>query len=160
MLGVLPYTPEEVAVPADAAGDASSVLVCSSATAPFCSSDVAFGAHGIEIGRPPRPDRVAEAVGITSKRASVQWQPGRTRIGRARSRRPGRPTTLTAGRTDPIHVYRNSSTGPFWTREAAQALPGRLYCISYCRYNRGGLSEDDRAANSRPTMVVPAFRPC
>ena len=59
MLGVLPYTPEEVAVPADAAGDASSVLVvCSSATAPFCSSDVAFGAHGIEIGRPPRPDRV------------------------------------------------------------------------------------------------------
>ena len=86
------------------------------AAALFCSSDVAFnfGAHGIEIGRPPRPDRVAEAVGITSKRASVQW-----------SRRPGRPSTLTAGRTDPIHVYRNSSTGPFWTREAAQALPGR-----------------------------------
>ena len=56
LLGVLPYTPEEVAVPADAAGDASSVLVCSSATAPFCSSDVAFGAYGIEIGRPPRPD--------------------------------------------------------------------------------------------------------
>ena len=27
MLGVLPYTPEEVAVPADAAGDASSVSV-------------------------------------------------------------------------------------------------------------------------------------
>ena len=26
----------------------------------------------------------------------------RTRIGRARSRRPGRPTTLTSGRTDPI----------------------------------------------------------
>ena len=95
------------------------------AAALFCSSDVAFGAHGIEIGRPPRPDRVAGAVGITSKRASVQWQPGRTRIGRARSRRPGRPATLTAGRTDPIHVYRNSSTGPFWTREAAQALPGR-----------------------------------
>ena len=28
LLGVLPYTPEEFAVPADAAGDASSVLVC------------------------------------------------------------------------------------------------------------------------------------
>ena len=84
-------------MPADAAGDASSVLVCSSLAALFCSSDVAFGAYGIEIGRPPRPGRVAEAVGITSKRASVQWQPRRTRIGGARSRRPGRPTTLTAG---------------------------------------------------------------
>ena len=94
MLGVLPYTPEEVAVPADAAGNASSVLVCSSAVRLFCSSDDAFGAHGIEIGRPPWPDRVGGAVGITSKRACVQWQPRRTRIGRARSRRPGRPTTL------------------------------------------------------------------
>ena len=78
---------EEVAVPADATDDASSVYICSSAVRLrlFCS----FGVCGIEVGQLPRPDRVAEAIGITSKRA--------TRIGRARSRRPGCPTTLTAG---------------------------------------------------------------
>ena len=60
-------------MPADATGNDSSVYICSSAVRLFARpTDVAFGAYGIEIGRPPRPDRVAEAVGITSKRASVQ----------------------------------------------------------------------------------------
>ena len=113
LLGVLPYTPEGVTVPANAAGDASSVYLCLSSSLLFCSSTYAFGAYGIEIGRPPWPDRVAGDVGIVLKMASVQLQLRRTRTGQAWSRRPGRPTTLTASGTDPIHVYKNSSTGPF-----------------------------------------------
>ena len=59
-------------MPDDAAGDASSVLVCSSATAPFCSSVDTIEACGIEIGRSPRPDRVAGDVGIALNMTSLQ----------------------------------------------------------------------------------------
>ena len=58
----------------------------------LCSHVASFRASELEIGRPPRPDREAEAVGIVNsivfRVASVQWQPRRTRIGRARSCRP------------------------------------------------------------------------
>ena len=42
----------------------------------------AFEASELEIGRPPRPDREAEAVGIVLKVASVRLKPLQTRIGR------------------------------------------------------------------------------
>ena len=69
----------------------------------LCSHAASFRASELEIGRQPRPDREAEAVGIVLKVASVQWQPRRTRIERARSRRP---TPVSAGRTDSIRRYR------------------------------------------------------
>ena len=65
LLGVLPYTPEGVAMPAYAAGDTSTVYLCSSASVLFCSSDSAFGAYGIEISRAAAsPDQVAGDIDI------------------------------------------------------------------------------------------------
>ena len=52
-----------IAVPADAVGNASSILSYSSINA--------FGAYGIEIERPPWPGRVAGDVDIVLNMASV-----------------------------------------------------------------------------------------
>ena len=65
--GVVIYaaTPEGVAMPAYAAGDTSTVYLCSSASVLFCSSDSAFGAYGIEISRAAAlPDQVAGDIDI------------------------------------------------------------------------------------------------
>ena len=69
---VLLDTPEEVAGSTGAAGDASSTCIFCSSAALFCSFVDAIEAYEIGMGRPPRLDRVAEAVGIASKWASVQ----------------------------------------------------------------------------------------
>ena len=53
MLGVLPYTPGEVAVPADATSDASSVYLCLALLFCFARPSMLFGAYEIlEIGQP------------------------------------------------------------------------------------------------------------
>ena len=66
-LGVLLYIPEESA---DRQRRILYVYLCLSADL-FCSSVNAIEASEIEIGRPPRQNRVAEAVAILSKRAFV-----------------------------------------------------------------------------------------
>ena len=72
MDGDLLYTLEEVAVPVDTAGDASSTRIFCSSAILFCSFVDAIEAYEIEIGWPLRPDRVSEDVVIISKVASVQ----------------------------------------------------------------------------------------
>ena len=54
--GDLVYTLEEVAVPADAAGDASSMHIFCSSAALFCSFVDTIEAYEIEIGWTPRPE--------------------------------------------------------------------------------------------------------